>query len=42
MEIIATFKDGRQVVYTVNVLPLLISDHDVIRIINANTCEVLK
>lgn len=42
MVVIATFKDGRQVKYTQSVLPLLMTDPDVITVINAETGEIIK
>ena len=42
MYFMVTFKDGRQVLYTVRVLELLKSDPDVLEIVNADTGELVK
>jgi hypothetical protein len=36
------FKDGRQCLYTIRVLELLLTDPDVIEIVNADTGEIVK
>ena len=41
MEIIVTFKNGRKVNYTMNIYNLLMTDPDVMEIMDANTGEML-
>lgn len=38
----ATFADGREALYTEAVLPLMISDPDVIEIMDCETGELIK
>lgn len=42
MEILATFKDGRQAIYTYSIFELLMSDDLVVEIVDLTTGEVLK
>ena len=41
-DIKATFKNGQSAIYTVNSLPLMLNDPDVVEIMDLETGELLK